>query len=94
MTRDEIERGLEGLADWLAGKYEQTGEVDYDTDAEIVEEAIALLKGEGETAVWKYYQNDEGRARWRCSNCGKICKRNPHDKRFCSICGRAMRMEG
>lgn len=94
MTREEVIRGLKGLAGWLDGKYEQTGEVDYDTDAEIVEDAIALLKREGEGAVWKYYLNDEGRARWRCSWCGKICRRNPHDKRYCSICGRAMRMEG
>jgi hypothetical protein len=24
--------------------------------------------------VWKYYINDEGRARWKCSECGKLCK--------------------
>lgn len=94
MTREEVIRGLKGLAGWLDGKYEQTGEVDYDTDAEIVEEAIALLKREGEGAVWKYYLNDEGRARWRCSYCGKVCHQNPHDKRHCSICGKTMRMEG
>lgn len=58
------------------------------------ENAIALLKREGEGAVWKYYLNDEGKARWRCSYCGKVCHRNPHDKRYCPICGKAMRMEG
>ena len=44
-------------------------------------------------AVWEYYTNDEGRARWKCSNCGKICRRNPHDKRRCSSCGAHTRMQ-
>lgn len=44
-------------------------------------------------AVWVYYTNDEGRARWHCSNCGKLCRRNPRDKKRCSICGAHMRME-
>jgi len=44
-------------------------------------------------AVWQYYTNDEGKARWRCTNCGKVCHKNPHDKRRCSICGAHMSME-
>ena len=36
---------------------------------------------------WVYYINDEGKARWKCSNCGKICRRDPHDKHYCSNCG-------
>lgn len=44
-------------------------------------------------AVWQYYTNDEGKARWRCSHCGKLCHKNPHDKKRCSICGAHMRME-
>ena len=44
-------------------------------------------------AVWQYYTNDEGKARWRCNNCGKVCHKNPHDKLRCSICGAHMRME-
>lgn len=44
-------------------------------------------------AVWQYYTNDEGKARWRCSACGKICRRDPRDKKFCSTCGAEMRME-
>lgn len=44
-------------------------------------------------AVWMYYTNDEGKPRWRCSNCGKVCRRNPHDKKRCSECGGHMRME-
>lgn len=44
-------------------------------------------------AFWHYYTNDEGRARWKCTHCGKLCHKNPHDKRRCSICGAHMRME-
>ena len=43
--------------------------------------------------VWKYYINDEGRARWKRSECGKLCKRIPTDKIYCSQCGAKMRME-
>lgn len=43
--------------------------------------------------VWVYYLNDEGKARWKCDQCGKICHRNPHDKNYCSNCGAKMRME-
>jgi hypothetical protein len=44
-------------------------------------------------AVWVYYSNDEGKARWRCGNCGKICRRDPHDKARCSRCGAHMAKE-
>lgn len=44
-------------------------------------------------AVWRYYVNDEGKARWRCSNCGKLCRRDPHDKARCSSCGAHVRKE-
>jgi hypothetical protein len=45
-------------------------------------------------AIWQYYTNDEGKARWRCSHCGKICHKHPHDKQRCSVCGAHMKMEG
>ena len=44
-------------------------------------------------AVWHYYVNDEGKARWKCSHCGKIVRRLPNDKVRCSTCGSRMRME-
>lgn len=46
-----------------------------------------------EPATWIYYRNDEGKARWKCSSCGKICKRNPKDKKYCSGCSKPMKME-
>ena len=48
---------------------------------------------EEKTGIWRYYTNDEGKARWKCSECGKICKRLPVEKLFCSHCGCAMRLE-
>jgi len=42
---------------------------------------------------WHYYTNDEGKARWRCTRCGKICRRDPNDKKWCSGCGSKMTKE-
>ena len=36
---------------------------------------------------WLYYVNDEGKARWKCSECGKICHKDPAEKNYCSRCG-------
>ena len=44
-------------------------------------------------ATWEYYLNDEGKARWRCSSCGKIIRNGAHEKLFCSLCGKPMTME-
>lgn len=38
-------------------------------------------------AKWHYYTNDEGRARWKCTNCGKIIRQGAHEKKRCSVCG-------
>lgn len=57
--------------------------------AELLEHSEPVLHAE-----WRYYVNDENRPRWRCSNCRKLCRRNPHDKKRCSNCGAHMKMEG
>ena len=44
-------------------------------------------------AKWHYYTNDEGRARWKCTNCGKIIRRGAHEKKRCSVCGAHMSEE-
>lgn len=44
-------------------------------------------------AKWHYYTNDEGRARWKCTNCGKLCRRLPTVKLYCSNCGAHMILE-
>lgn len=43
--------------------------------------------------TWVYYVNDDGKARWKCSICGKVCRRNPHDKLYCSTCGSRNHLE-
>lgn len=61
----------------------------------LVEEALTFLRVmvPEDKAKWVYYVNDEGRARWRCSRCGKICRRDPNDKKWCSGCGARMEKE-
>ena len=48
---------------------------------------------EAKFGTWLYYTNDENKARWKCSECGKVCKRNPYYKLYCSHCGAKMKME-
>ena len=45
------------------------------------------MQKEAKFGKWIYYVNDEGKARWKCIECGKICRRDPRDKRYCSNCG-------
>ena len=40
-------------------------------------------------AKWHYYTNDEGKARWKCTNCGHIVKHDPNDFKRCA-CGAHM----
>lgn len=42
---------------------------------------------------WLYYINDEGKARWKCSVCGKIIRRGVEEKAYCSRCGSKMTRE-
>lgn len=58
-------------------------------------DAVELIRASEPTVngVWEYYTNDEGKARWKCTRCGKLCRRNPHDKARCSNCGAHMRLE-
>ena len=43
-------------------------------------------------AKWHYYTNDEGKARWRCTNCGHMVKHDPNDYKRCA-CGAHMSKE-
>lgn len=42
---------------------------------------------------WLYYVNDEGKARWKCSECGKIIRHGVHEKLYCSHCGARLQPE-
>jgi len=55
-------------------------------------EALEMMK-EATFGKWVYYTNDENKARWKCSECGKVCKHNPYYKRYCSNCGSKMKLE-
>ena len=44
-------------------------------------------------AVWEYHHDEHG-IWWKCTSCGKICRKNPREKRYCSRCGAEMKMEG
>ena len=51
------------------------------------------VQKEARFGKWIYYVNDEGKARWKCSECGKICHKRPTDKQYCSWCGSKMSFE-
>ena len=42
--------------------------------------------------VWRYYVNEMGKARWRCSVCGHVVKHDPNDFKRCT-CGAHMSKE-
>lgn len=52
-----------------------------------------MIEKEAKFGTWVYYTNDEGKARWKCSVCGKVCKRDPYYKLYCSQCGSKMHKE-
>ena len=54
---------------------------------EITVRGAEVMTKDAKFGKWIYYTNDESKARWKCSNCGKICHRDPHDKNYCSRCG-------
>lgn len=54
---------------------------------------VEKIMKEARFGKWLYYRNDEGEARWKCSECGKIVKRLPSDKFYCSRCGVKLRLE-
>ena len=55
--------------------------------AEVMEHSEPIVNG-----VWRYYVNEEGKARWRCSVCGHVVKHDPNDFKRCA-CGARMKKE-
>jgi DNA-directed RNA polymerase subunit RPC12/RpoP len=51
------------------------------------------IEKEAKFGTWLYYINDEGKARWKCSECGKIIRHGAHEKLYCSHCGAKMKPE-
>ena len=59
----------------------------------IAQEGGVSVEKEATFGVWRYIMTDARKPVWKCSECGKICRRNPHEKNYCSNCGAKMRME-
>ena len=80
--------------------YEKYGDEQYGPDMVAVDiitarRTVELLKKlvVSVDATWQYYTNDEGKARWRCTHCGKIIRQGAYEKLFCSHCGSKMQTE-
>jgi ABC-type ATPase with predicted acetyltransferase domain len=97
---EELRQQLIGQLESAIRDFEKYGDDEFGADSVHIDiitarRTVELLKKlfvpiEG---VWQYYTNDEGKARWRCSVCGKIAHKNPMEKQFCSSCSAKMRME-
>ena len=97
---EELRQQMIGAFEAAIADFEKYGGDEFGSDSVIIDiitakrtaELLKRLEAPVE-AVWHYYTNDEGRARWRCSNCGKIIRQGQHEKRYCSCCGARMRTE-
>lgn len=87
MKREEVVSALRYLTS------DKCTETQHDYEDEI-RAAIDLLEHSEPivNAVWVYYTNDEGKARWRCSECGHVVKHDPNDYKRCA-CGAHMTKE-
>ena len=54
---------------------------------------VEKIMKEARFGKWLYYRNDEGKARGKCSECGKLVHRLPIEKLYCSKCGAKMSLE-
>lgn len=102
MTRVEIIERLKKYRTWAAVNPDYGAGIepeDCPELAEVLDAAIVALRDDepgvgpaGTEGAWEYY-TIEMRPRWKCSCCGKVVRRNPHDKLYCSACGARLRME-
>lgn len=97
---EELRRDVLRILEASVADFEDGGNPELDGDFVTVDyitikRTIELLKKLEAPieAKWRGYTNDEGKPRWKCTNCGKIVKRPPNDKKRCSICGAHMTEE-
>ena len=97
---EELRQEVAAVLDAAIQEFEQDGNPELDGDFVTVDyitakRTLELLKKleVPVEAKWHYYINEEGKPRWRCTNCGKIVRHDPHDKKRCSICGAHMSKE-
>ena len=97
MTRvEELRNELTESLDKAIGDYHNYGSSDEFHKATVHLDYLTATRLYNYLTVpgtWQYYTNEEGKPRWRCSLCGAIKRRNPHDKLFCSRCGKPMKLE-
>ena len=92
MTREEIIMGLDAALVQMHGQRytpEDVEELEKQAWAalELLEHSEPIING-----VWRYYVNEMGKARWRCSVCGHVVKHDPNDFKRCT-CGAHMSKE-
>lgn len=92
MTREEIIRGLDAALVQMHGQRytpEDVEELEKQAWAalDLLEHSEPIVNG-----VWRYYVNEMGKARWRCSVCGRVVKHDPNDFKRCA-CGAHMSKE-
>lgn len=64
-----------------------------DCITDMLKDAITLIDVLSAEGLWVYCPDDEHRARWKCSRCGKIVHKDPADKLYCAACGQRNRKE-
>ena len=65
----------------------------YDCVERAMREADKLLEKLTAEGLWVYCPDDEHRARWKCSRCGKFVHKDPAVKLCCSMCSQRNRKE-
>ena len=92
MERTELIKELRILRTWAAT--DNSDAMDCRRIRDVCDAALEMLEEtERVEGCWKYDMDDEGRARWRCSRCGKAVHRDPAEKLYCSRCGARCRKE-
>lgn len=95
-----LEKQRQQVIDQLQTDIEKYGGDEFGADSVAVDivtarqtlELLKMLEAPVD-AKWHYYINDEGKARWKCTNCGKIVRHWVHEKKRCSVCGARMTEE-
>ena len=94
--RQQVIEQLEvDIADFKKYSVDEFGSDSVHVDIVTARRTVELLKKleAPVEAKWHYYTNDEGKARWKCTNCGKIIRRGAHEKLYCSRCGARLQPE-
>ena len=75
-----------------------TDDLNVNCCGELCKDALMLIDklaaiGKPAEGMWVYCPDDEHRARWKCSRCGKFVHKDPAEKLYCAACGQRNRKE-